>query len=127
MEIITISKQTDAQLIVSDSSYQDLLMSMSSRTEVFNNVQTATALERSLIYYITKLINLLDNNLKGDLRLICSTRIKETTISIPWMTSRMEDATNAVSLWNVTWVINKNIVVEQIDDVKKITDRSQIK
>ena len=43
------------------------------------------------------------------------------------MMSRMEDATNAVSLWNVTWVINKNIVVEQIDDVKKITDRSQIK
>ena len=61
LEIITISKQTHAQLMVSDSSYQDLLMSMSSRTEVFNMVQTATALKRSLIYYITKLINLRDD------------------------------------------------------------------
>ena len=34
----------------------------------------------------------------------------------------MEDATNAVSLY-VTWVINQNIVVERIDDVKEITDR----
>ena len=39
------------------------------------------------------------------------------------MTSRMEDATNAVALWNVTWVINQIIVVEQIDDVKEITNR----
>ena len=43
LEITTISKQTHAQLTVSDSSYQDLLMSMSSRTEVFNNIETATA------------------------------------------------------------------------------------
>ena len=123
LQIITTSKQTHAQLTISDSSYQDLLMSMSTRTEVFNNVQTATAFKRSLIDYITKLINLLDNNLEGDLRLICNQRIKKTAISIPWMTARMEEAANAVSLWNVTWVINQNIVVEQIDDVKEITDR----
>ena len=31
------------------------------------------------------------------------------------MTSRMEDAANAVSLGNVSWVINQNIVVEQVE------------
>ena len=72
---------------------------------------------------VGSILTLLDNNLEGDLRLICSTRIKKTATSIPWMTSRMEDATNAVALWNVTWVINQIIVVEQIDDVKEITNR----